>query len=1011
MFKHLLASALLMLLVLGVSAQDLAVSGQVVEQATGTALPGVTVRVKETNNGTTTNPDGAFQINAKEGEVLVFSYIGYASQEVQVNGNANSLQVQLQPGNTQLSEVIVTGALGIKRPARELGTASAQLNTAELTQGKVVNPILGLASKVSGLRINMFDSKVDPDVQVNLRGIRSHTGNNAPLYVVDGVPIPDINRLNPNDIESINVLKGANAAAVYGSDGVNGVLMITTKKGRAGTQRINYSNTTTFDKISRLPEQQTEFGQGLNGVYDPLQYQSWGPRFDGEMRPVGPVLPDGTQWQLPYSANADGRKAFFNTGFTTQNDLNFSGGDENSTYYFSLQDVLTKGIIEGDKNRRSGARFNGSRSFGKLSTSYNLNYVFNKSDVTQSEPWSTVYRLPVSLPFADLKDWENTPHANPNYWFSTNQPNPYFNADNQRTVNEQQTLTGNIELNYEIAPWINAIYRLGLYSRNTDTRTTVGKFTYTTPGRTNIPGSVNDVTNNFRRINSDFILDMHKDFGKFNTRLLLGNNLRTDDSKTTNLSASALVVPGLFNQDNRLGQLGGKSGISQRRQVAVFGELTAGYNNYLFLTFTGRQEAVSVLSPDNRSYFYPGVSSSFVFSDAIDALKNNNTFSYGKVYASYNRTGNVVVEPYQLQNVYSQTDGFPYGNLPGFSLGTSDANPNLKPEFVTSLEIGTQLSFFQNRLNLEAAYVDAKTTDGTILADISAGSGFTSAWVNAFKASNKIIELNINGDVIQRGDLVWNVGANLTHIKSKVDEIYGGIDQLFHFRQNYLIVGKPYNSYLFTDYKRDPEGRVIVDPKTGNPVSGSELYYGGTGTPPYQLGLNTSLQYKGFQLGAQFDWRMGAVVYTEAAARMISDGTSPLTTQYGREPFVIPNSVIETSPGVFTPNTDVKTKGDRNYFANHYATVQSNYAVSADFFKMRELSLSYTLPAHWLDGQKLVKEATIGFVGRNLFSIWAKDNIYNDPEFVYAGGSSEGYMSWRHLPPTRTFGFNVNVAF
>lgn len=1011
MFKRLLASAIFLFTMLDAVAQELAVSGQVVEQASGTALPGVTVRVKETNQGTTTNTAGEFRLKANEGQVLVFSYVGYASQELPVNGNAGSLQVKLQVGNTQLSEVVVTGAMGIKRPARELGTASEQLNTAELNQGKVLNPVLGLASKVAGLRINMFDSKVDPDVQVNLRGIRSHTGNNAPLYVVDGVPIPDINRLNPNDIESINVLKGANAAALYGSDGVNGVLMITTKKGRAGQQTISFSNTTTFERITRLPEQQTEFGQGLNGVYDPLQYQSWGPRFDNELRPVGPVLPDGSQWQLPYSAHPDGREAFFNTGYTTQNDLSFSGGDEKSTYYFSLQDVLTKGIIEGDKNRRSGARFNGSRAFGKLRTSYNLNYVQNKSDVTQSEPWSTVYRLPVSLPFAELKDWENTPHANPNYWFSTNQPNPYFNAANQRTVTKQQTVNGNIELNYEIAPWISAIYRLGLFSRNTDTRTTVGKFTYTTPGRTNLPGSVNDASATFTRLNSDLIINMHKEFGKFSTRLILGNNLRTDDSKTVNLSAAALVVPGLYNPDNRTGQLGGASRISERRLVAGYGEFTAGYDNYLFLTFTGRQESVSVLSPENRDYFYPGVSSSFVFSEAIPVLKNNSLLSFGKVYASYNKTGNVVVEPYQLQNVYSQTNGFPYANLPGFSLGTSDANPDLKPEFVTSFEAGTQLSFFQNRLNLEAAFVHARTTDGTILANVSAGSGFTSAWVNAFRAKNEIIELNLSGDVIRRGHLVWNVGANLTHITSKVEEIYGGIDQLFHFRQNYLIVGKPYNSYLFTDYKRDPQGRVIVDPATGNPKGVSELYYGGTGTPPYQIGLNTSLHYKGFQLGAQFDWRMGAEVYTEAAARMIADGTSPLTTQYGREPFVIPNSVIETAPGVFTPNTEIQTKGDRNYWANYYANVQSNYAVSADFFKLRELNLSYTLPATWLGGQKLVKEATVGLVGRNLFSIWSKDNIYNDPEFVYAGGSSEGYMSWRHLPPTRVMGFHINVAF
>ncbi|WP_255474153.1 SusC/RagA family TonB-linked outer membrane protein [Pontibacter qinzhouensis] len=1000
----------MLILSVGVHAQQRLVSGKVAEKVTGEALPGVTVRVKNANQATTTDAEGRFALMADAGQVLVFSSIGYSQQELPVMPKTSTLSIALEVSSNNLAEVVVTGALGINRAARELGTSSEQLNTQEVNQGKVVNPILGLASKVSGLRINMFDSKVDPDVQVNLRGIRSHTGNNAPLYVVDGVPIPDINRLNPNDIESVNVLKGANAAAIYGSDGVNGVLMITTKKGRAGAQSISFNNTTTIETIARLPEQQAEFGQGMNGVYDPLQYQSWGPRYDGEIRPVGATLADGSVWQLPYSAVKDGRKKFFDTGITTQNDLSFAGGDDNSTYYFSLQDVLTKGIVPGDENRRTGGRFNGSRTFGRLSTSYNLNYVFNKNDVTPSEPWSTVYRLPANIPYEQVSDWQNTLYASPNYWFSTNQPNPYFNAANQRTVTDQQTFNGNIEFNYEVAPWMRIIYRAGVYSRMAESRATVGKYTYTTAGRTNIPGSVNDGSSNFRRLNSDLIFNFEKEFGKFSTRLLLGNNIRADQTKNVNLSASALVVPDLFNQNNRTGQLGGTSMISEERRFAGYGEFTAGYDNYLFLTFTGRQESVSVLSPENRNYFYPGVSGSFIFSDAFSGLRNSNFLSFGKAYISYNKTGNVVVSPYQLQNVYSQTNGFPYGNLPGFSLGVSDANPDLKPEFVKSFEVGTKLSFLNNRLNLGAAFVHAKTTDGTIQADISAGSGFTSAWVNAFTAVNKILELDLSADVIRSKDLTWNVGANFTYLKSEVQEIYGDVQQLFHFRQNYLIVGQPYNSYMFTDYGRDPQGRIIINPATGNPANTSELYYGGTGTPPYQLGLNTSVSYKGFNLGAQFDWRMGAVVYTEAAARMIQDGTSPLTTQYGRQPFVIPNSVIETSPGVFVENTEIMTQGDRNYYANYVANVQSNYAVSADFFKLRELSLSYTLPASVLAGQRLLKGATIGIVGRNLFSIWAKDNIYNDPEFVYAGGSSEGYMSWRHLPPTRVFGINLGVT-
>ena len=993
-------------------AQPITVKGKVQDATSGISILGATITIKNELATVVSDKDGRFTIKAKPGDVLYVSFVGYLASETKLSVNEGELSINLFPANEQLAEVMVTGVLGIRRAARELGTSSQNINTSEINQAKPVNPVLGLASKVAGLRINMFDSKVDPDVQINLRGIRSHNGNNAPLYVVDGVPVPDINRLNPNDIEFINVLKGANAAAVYGSDGVNGALMITTKKGRAGRQTISYSNTTLFESVTRLPDQQSEYGNGLNGQYSPSQYQSWGPSYDGSVKPLGSALPDGSEYSLPYSHVQDGRKNFFNKGVTMQNDVSLSGGDERSTYFMSVQNVKTTGIVPGDKNQRTGARFNGSRKFGKLSTSYNVNYVLNKNNVTPSEPWSTVYRLPSSLDYNGLKDWQNSLHANPNYWFSTNQPNPYFNADNQRTVTDQQTINANIELNYSFTPWFNIIYRVGLYNRNTQSRATTGKFTYTTPGRTNIAGSVNDGSSDFRRINSDLILNFERKFGKFSTRLLVGNNIRTDDTKALNLSASALVVPGLFNPGNRTGELGGASSINQYRQVAAFSEFTAGYNNFLFLTLTGRNEWVSVLNPDNRSYFYPGISTSFIFSDAIQSVQNSKVISFGKVYASFNKTGNVGgLSPYSLQNTYSQNNGFPYGNLPGYTLGTTYPNPDLKPEFVQSYEAGTQIRFFNNRLNLEAAYVYSVSSDGIIQTTVPGSTGYADAWANAFKVSNRVIELSLDGDVIRSKKLRWNVGANLTHLKSEVKEIYGELDRLFIFRQNYLIVNQPYNLYLFTDYKRDPDGRVIVNSNTGNPVGTTELYNGGTGTPPWQIGFHTSFDFNGFHIGAQFDWRMGAVMYSEAANRMISDGTSPLTTGYDRMPFVIPNSSIETAPGKYEANTSVQTAGDRNYWANFVGPVQSNYAVSADFFKLRELNIGYTFPGKWLGEQNVVKRVNIALIGRNLFSIWAKDNMYNDPEFIYAGGNGEGYLSWRHLPPTRMIGFNINVGF
>ncbi len=1011
MFKRSVFLIILLLTIYALQAQQRTIKGRITDGASGQPVQEASVVVKGTPFSAITDMEGGFTIPVQNGQVLSISHIAYSVAEVPVDHNTNTIHVSLESVTRQLSEVVVTGVLGIKRAARELATSSQEVNNAALTQGKPINPILGLAGKVAGLRINMFDSKVDPDVQVNLRGIRSHSGDNSPLYVVDGVPIPDINRLNPNDIESINVLKGANAAAVYGSEGVNGVLMITTKKGRPGRQKITASNTTLFESVMRLPEQQTIYGNGVNGVYNPTEYRSWGPAYDGSIKPVGALLPDGSQWELPYTAAKDSRKDFFNTGITTQTDVSLSGGDDISTFFLSVQNVSAKGIIEGDKNSKTGARFNASRKFGKLTALFNLNYVYNRNDVTPSEPWSTVYRHPAHIPYDAVRDWENIPYASPNYWYSTNQPNPYFNAANQRTLTNQQTLNANVELNYAFAPWFNAIYRVGLYNRNAQARSTTGKFTYTTPGRTHIAGSVSDGADDFRRINSDLILNFNKDFGRFSTRLLVGNNLRADDTKSSMVSASALVVPGLFNPGNRTGQLGGSASTTQYRQTAVYGEFTAGYNNYLYVTLTGRQEWVSVLSPDNRSYFYPGVGATFIFSDAIDALKNSSMLSFGKVFTSYNRTGNVNgISPYALNNTYSQTNGFPFGTLPGFSLGTNYPNFNMKPEFVTSYEAGTQLGFFNNRLNIDLTYAYSLSTDGIIQTDIPGSTGYATALVNAFEVSNNIYEAGINGDVIRNRTMKWNLGVTLYHMDNKVTKIYGELDALHTFRQNYVVLGQPYNTFMFYDYRRNPDGNIIVNGATGLPVSTTELYNAGTGTPPWQIGLHTSFDFKGFHIGMQFDYRLGAVMYSEAANRMIQDGTSPLTTVYNREPFVIPGSVVETGTGKYEVNT-TPVAGDRAYFTSYVSPVQSNYAVSANFFKLRELQIGYNLPAGLLARQHIIKQAGIAIIGRNLFSIWHSDNIYNDPEFVYAGGSSEGYLSWRHLPPTRMIGFSLNIGF
>lgn len=1007
-------------------AQSIPFRGTVLEETTGAPLAGATIQVKGKENRTVADDKGSFQINANSGDILVISFAGFLSREVSVRPNRAMLVIDLSRTTEQLSEVVVTGALGIKRTAKEVGAGAQVVSNKELNQGRTINPLFGLTSKVSGLRINSYDSKVDPQVQITLRGTRSLSRTagidgrnpNAPLYVVDGIPVPDIARLNPNDIEDITVLKGANAAALYGSEGVNGALMITTKQGKKGRTSVNFSHTTTFSQVYLLPPAQTQYGQGNDGVYDPTQYESWGPAFDNTMKDFGLPLPDGTQPQLLYAApSKDNRLDLFQTGLNVQNDISFSGGDDRSTYFFSAQNVDVKGIIPEDKNNRTNLRFNGTRKFGKLNVGHTLNYAYNKKSTTPDGPWIGAYRYPANFDFGMVKDWENplSPGNPLNYFTSQGSwlRNPYFLIDNIRDESTQSVLNGKIEMEYPVTSWFRAMYRAGLYVLNDETRSFTRKFD--APGTRNVPGIVTDGTNTYRRFNSDLILHFNKDFNKLSTRLVLGQNTRTDYRKQISVGVSnsggtgQLLYPDLINIGSRSGNLAGTVAITEQRSAAVYGEFTAGYDGYLFLTLTGRNDWTSVLSKENRSYFYPGVSASFIASDALDFLKNSNTISYAKVYASWNKTGNVTLTPYQLQNAYSQTNGFPFGNLVGFLPGLTNPNPNIEPEFVTSWETGVQLSFFNNRLNLEAGYIYSDSKGQIFNATASRATGYNSARVNAGRLTNSIVEASINGDVVRTKDLRWNLGFNFTYINNQVKELYGGLDNINNFRQSYGWIGYAFPLLLVSDYKRDPEGRVVVDATTGDPIIAAENTKLGPLVPSYQMGVSTQVQFKGISLAAQFDWRMGGWLYSEIVPAMYAAGTDPRTAEFNRQPFVYPNSVIETAPGHFEENSSKLTSGGGRAFWSKQGEVQINTAAPSDFFKLRELNIGYTLPQSLLSRQGFVKEVNIGFVATNLFIIRHKDNKYGDPEYLY--NNTDGYLSFRQVPPYRTFGFSVNARF
>jgi len=585
---------------------------------------------------------------------------------VVIAADNHNLNVKIRPATILMNElVVISTALGIKRAPKELGSSTEVIRQEDLAQGSPVNPLTGLTGKVAGLRVNMYDSKVDPNFQITMRGSRSITGNNAPLYVVDGVPVPDISRLNPSDIESITVLKGANAAALYGSEGVNGALIIVTKSGEGSEGRVSFRQSTSLSEVYLLPTAQTQYGQGIDGVYSPSEYQSWGPAFDGTS---------------DYSPRKrDVRRELFTTGMNIQNDLSFSKERGDDRYYLSLQNVTIKGIIPKDRSSRNGARLNTQQRFGKLNVSSAISYSHIKTNTTPDGPWVSMYKMPASFPIEEMVNWRDTDSmGNPDNFFTTVVKNPYFLIDTYRNESIQQVVNGKVEAEYPIASWLKAMYRLGLYSNWVQTRSTVEKFESERAGASQ-QGSVKDGTSNFRRLNGDFILSAEKEFGKFKLNAIAGHNFREEMTKTTDVAASNLLFPDLFNQGSRSGNLTGGSAILNERQYSIYAEVTAGYSGYLFLTLTGRRDNTSLLHPDNSSYFYPGVSASFILTDAFPAIRQNTVTDYLKLYASYNKTGNVNLSPYSLNLTYSQTGGFPYGDLTGFVPSSKNSKSLYQP--------------------------------------------------------------------------------------------------------------------------------------------------------------------------------------------------------------------------------------------------------------------------------------------------------------------------------------------
>ncbi len=1023
--------AALSLLFMGFSyAQEKTITGNVTDQD-GLPLPGVNVVVVGTTNGVQTDFDGNYSIIANLGNVLRFSYLGQQSVDRTV-GAPSTIDVQMQESAEALDEVVVT-ALGIERKPRELSYSVGKVDNDQLTETRAVNAATAMVGKVSGMQVNTIGNGVNPETRIVLRGNRSLLGNNQALVVIDGYPSPRgaLDRLNPDDIQEVTILKGANASALYGSEATNGVVIVTTKKG-TGKLNVTFTTTAQEDEVTYLPELQNIFGTGgfPDGTVRALENVQWGPRYDGRLVDASETYPDGSVWQVPYTPIPGNHKSFFQTGSTLRYGVTMNGGDENGDFLLSVDQSNVKGVVPKDAYNQTNIRLKGSRKFDKLEVGGNLSFFRSHANVVgsgghQSRPlYWYILNTPPHIPLTEEKNWRNGEFTRNEMSYYRFYENPWFIVDTQRDKTDISAFTLIANAKYNFTDWLSANLKVGYDSFSSQYKQEHGglKNAFEVPGvYAQIadfgPSTFNRIVNSYR-VNSDFIVTFDKDIAEdFHATVNVGQNVHVENSNLVQVSGGNLIIPDFYNVSTRTGNLEGAESTTDYRRWGLYGDLTFGFKDYIFLNLSGRNDWSSALPDGNNSYFYPGAGISFVPTDAFEGMKG--TLRYLKLRYSWTRTGNDPL-PYAANSTFSAPTGFPYGTTVGLSLSNRDPDPNLKPEFTTSQEVGLEFALFNgDRLSGTIAAYQTNTTDQIVPINTSVTSGATSILTNIGEIQNQGIEVDLSGGIIATQDFSWKLGVHYSLNKSEVISLSPGVDEI-EVGSYYLDgpgygavivakIGEPYPLLKTSDYQRDDLGRVIVG-ANGDPLEDSDLRIQGKTTPDYILGLSTSFKYKGFSLYAVADYRTGHIFYNNIVDALEFTGLTQHSVTSNRQPFVFPNSVYSDGNGGYVPNTSRPTTSGGNAFWSVYGDTKSNYVTDATVLKLRELSLSYTFGPELIKSLKL-QDLRLGLYGRNLFMWRPADNVYTDPEFNFDSGNAVGFGTQSQTPPTRQYGVTVTAKF
>ena len=1058
-------------LCLGSAFAQTQVDGIVVSQEDGQPVIGVSVLVIGTNIGTVTGNDGRFSLTVPAGKSqLRFSYLGMETLEVSARPR---MRIVLRSDDTNLDEIVVT-AMGISRQQKTLGYSATQLDNDELTLGKMTDVTSALAGKVAGVQISA--SSADPGTanSVIIRGFSSINGNNQPLYVVDGVPLQQttslsqgheeamggISNINPNDIESMTVLKGAAATALYGSRAANGVIVVTTKSGKRGDGRnftITYDGSVQWRTVATLPKFQNQFGQGWNGKQTFIENGSWGPEFDGSQQVYGPIW-NHQQLIHKYEAVENNIKDFFETGLTTSHSVALSGVSDDSkmTYYLSYGYSGDDGIIPSNKDiyRRNTIAMRASyEPISWLRVSSSVNIATSKADVPGSFQGTSVIdgilEFPRDLSLVDRKDL-SSPFNTPEAWYTPyGITNPYWAIENNYNHNDSKQVQGKIQADIKPIRQLTLTYRYGFDYTDYDFKIGFPQITLDdalinedygyAPSNMNQDGWVFSRYLRKYEKNHDFLANWADKYldGMLDVNVTAGVNMNERYQTLSSGQTDKLTFnTGFWDLSNgsTISELSESQ--SKRRLVGLFGDITLGWDEMLYLGLTARNDWSSTLPLNKNSYFYPGATLSWIFTRLIP---KNNILDFGKLRLAYGKTGNDA-SPYLTSARFIQGTSrayygsdvakFPLGGVNAFQAASTIGSSDLKPEMTTEYEIGLNLAFFGNRINIDAAYYNRETKDQIFTLPVDPASGYAYMVTNFGNVRNRGIELLVNTTPVRTKDFRWDLGFNFSKNNNKVlsmpASVEGGKTDIYSFSAGndavyfYAEEGNPMGEYYTYMPQYTNDGKLIVG-EDGQPLLTTDLKDTGKNMNPDWIGgVTTALSWKGITLSAALDIRKGGYMFSRSKNLMQFTGNGAITTYNERRPFVIPNSVVSDGKGGYVENTTpiFLGGGDLGYgdyqgFYNDYGWGQGGeaYLLNKSFVKLRNITLAYQLPKA-LVSKLYLSDITVSLFCNNVFTWTHKSNTFIDPEGSTTGNDLEGQFGELYVNPgCRTFGFNVGVKF